>query len=65
MATNPFEYPEHLPFNTDYEKTLFEAARLQLAGVSYKQTLNILQQFVDMLIITIVIIALVLDRLNM
>ena len=44
MATNPFEYPEHLPFNTDYEKTLTEAARLRLAGVSYKQALNILPE---------------------
>ena len=44
VATNLFEYPGHLPFNTDYEKTLSEAARLRLAGVSYKQALNILPE---------------------
>ena len=44
MAENPFEYPEHLAFNSDYEKTLAEAARLRKAGVSHKQALNILPE---------------------
>ena len=44
MANNSFEYPEYLSFNTDYEKTLAEAMRLRMAGVSHKQALNILPE---------------------
>ena len=44
MADNPFEYTEHLRFNLDYEKTLAEAARLRMTGVSHKQALNILPE---------------------
>ena len=44
MAENPFEYSEHLKFNIDYEKTLAEAARLRIAGVSHKQAHNILPE---------------------
>ena len=44
MANNPFEYPEHLPFNLEYEKTLAEAVRLRMAEVSHKQALNILSE---------------------
>ncbi|KAF8472865.1 hypothetical protein BDZ91DRAFT_834697 [Kalaharituber pfeilii] len=41
MAENPFEYPEHLVFDQDYEKILAEARRLKEAGVSHIQSNNI------------------------
>lgn len=44
MAENPCEYSEHSGFNSDYEKTLAETARLRMAGVSHKQALNILPE---------------------
>ncbi|KAF8466309.1 hypothetical protein BDZ91DRAFT_794163 [Kalaharituber pfeilii] len=42
MAENPFEDPEHLVFDQDYEKILAEAHRLNEAGVNHTQANNIL-----------------------
>lgn len=44
LVENPFEYQQHLIFNSDYERTIAEAVRLRMAGVSHKQALNILPE---------------------
>ena len=61
---NSHPMAENLKFNIDNEKTLAEAARLRMAGVSHKQAQNILQRFADMHTITMHTIVHKLVRLS-